>query len=106
MPNVEASARRGTKKLRAGVDLGGTKIESSVVDRANNVLGSSRHPTPLSGGPPAVAEAIITAIRLARPGDLVITCGKAHEQTMCYGTSETPWDEFAVIRAGLAARGL
>ncbi len=55
---------------------------------------------------PDRAEAIITAIGLARPGDLVVTCGKAHEQTMCYGTSETPWDEFAVVRAGLAARGL
>ena len=44
--------------------------------------------------------------RLACLGDFVITCGKAHEQSMCYGTSETPWDEFAVVRAGLAARGL
>jgi UDP-N-acetylmuramoyl-L-alanyl-D-glutamate--2,6-diaminopimelate ligase len=55
---------------------------------------------------PDRAEAISTAIRLARPGDLVVTCGKAHEQSMCYGTTETPWDEFAAVRAGLAARGL
>ncbi|MFL5697507.1 MAG: glutamate ligase domain-containing protein, partial [Ktedonobacteraceae bacterium] len=55
---------------------------------------------------PERAEAIITAICLASPGDLVVTCGKAHEQTMCYGTTETPWDEFAVVWAGLAARGL
>jgi UDP-N-acetylmuramoyl-L-alanyl-D-glutamate--2,6-diaminopimelate ligase len=55
---------------------------------------------------PDRAEAIATAIALARPGDLIVTCGKAHEQTMCYGTTETPWDEFAAVRAGLAARGL
>ncbi len=55
---------------------------------------------------PDRAEAISTAIGLARPGDLVVTCGKAHEQSMCYGTTETPWDEFAAVRAGLAARGL
>ena len=55
---------------------------------------------------PDRAEAIFTAIRLARPGDLVVTCGKAHERSMCYGTNEMPWDEFAVVRAGLAARGL
>ncbi|MGI8589193.1 MAG: UDP-N-acetylmuramoyl-L-alanyl-D-glutamate--2,6-diaminopimelate ligase [Chloroflexia bacterium] len=54
---------------------------------------------------PDRAEAIATAIRLARPGDLIVTCGKAHEQSMCYGAVETPWDEFAAARAGLAARG-
>ncbi len=52
------------------------------------------------------AEAIATAIQLARPNDLLVTCGKAHEQSMCYGTDETPWDEFAAVKAGLAARGI
>ncbi len=55
---------------------------------------------------PDRTAAIAQAIALARPGDLVVTCGKAHEQSMCYGTEETPWDEFAAARAGLAARGL
>jgi glucokinase len=45
--------------LRGGVDLGGTKIEAIVVDAGNNVLGSSRHPTPAEGGPPDVARAIV-----------------------------------------------
>ena len=53
---------------------------------------------------PDRAEAIAFAISLARPGDMVITCGKAHEPSMCYGTEETPWDEFAAVRAGLARR--
>jgi glucokinase len=51
--------------LRAGVDLGGTKIQAIVVDESYEVLASSRHPTPTSGGPPAVAEAIIAALREA-----------------------------------------
>ncbi|HEU5438738.1 MAG TPA: UDP-N-acetylmuramoyl-L-alanyl-D-glutamate--2,6-diaminopimelate ligase [Ktedonobacterales bacterium] len=51
-------------------------------------------------------EAIALAIGLALPGDLIVTCGKSHETTMCYGTTETPWDEFAAIRAGLARRGI
>ena len=46
-------------------------------------------------------EAIAFAISLARRGDLVLTCGKSHESSMCYGTEETPWDEFAAVRAGL-----
>lgn len=50
------------------------------------------------------AEAIAFAIGLAQPGDMVITCGKSHESSMAYGTDETPWDEFAAAKAGLARR--
>jgi UDP-N-acetylmuramoyl-L-alanyl-D-glutamate--2,6-diaminopimelate ligase len=52
------------------------------------------------------AEAIDFAVRQARPGDIVLTCGKAHESSMCYGTDETPWDEFAAVRAALARKTL
>ncbi len=55
---------------------------------------------------PDRAEAIATAVRLARPNDLIVTCGKAHETSMCYGEVETPWDEFAAVRSALARRGL
>jgi UDP-N-acetylmuramoyl-L-alanyl-D-glutamate--2,6-diaminopimelate ligase len=53
---------------------------------------------------PDRAEAITFAIEKARPGDMVLACGKAHESSMCYGTEETPWDEFAAVRAALARR--
>jgi UDP-N-acetylmuramoyl-L-alanyl-D-glutamate--2,6-diaminopimelate ligase len=52
------------------------------------------------------AEAIDFAVRQARPGDIVLTCGKAHESSMCYGTDETPWDEFAAVRAALSRKTL
>ncbi|HEY1522902.1 MAG TPA: ROK family protein [Solirubrobacteraceae bacterium] len=48
--------------LRGGIDLGGTKIEAIVVDQDNNVLGSSRRPTPTDGGPGDVAQAMIGAV--------------------------------------------
>lgn len=50
------------------------------------------------------AEAIQFAIDLARPGDLVMTAGKAHEQSMCYGTVEYPWSEHDAVRRALSAR--
>ena len=53
---------------------------------------------------PDRAEAIQFAVDLARPGDLVITCGKGHEQSMCYGTVETPWDEHEALRTALRRR--
>jgi UDP-N-acetylmuramoyl-L-alanyl-D-glutamate--2,6-diaminopimelate ligase len=53
---------------------------------------------------PDRAEAIAFAVGLAETGDMVITCGKAHEQSMCYGAEETAWDEFAAVRQALARR--
>jgi UDP-N-acetylmuramoyl-L-alanyl-D-glutamate--2,6-diaminopimelate ligase len=50
------------------------------------------------------AEAIQFAVDLARPGDLVITCGKGHEKSMCYGTVETPWSEHQALRVALRRR--
>jgi glucokinase len=51
--------------LRGGIDLGGTKIQAVVLDDAGEVLGSSRQPTPTTGGPPEVAEAMVAAAREA-----------------------------------------
>jgi UDP-N-acetylmuramoyl-L-alanyl-D-glutamate--2,6-diaminopimelate ligase len=53
---------------------------------------------------PERAEAIQLAVDMARPGDLVIACGKGHERSMCYGTVETPWSEHAAMRAALRRR--
>ena len=51
--------------LRGGIDLGGTKIQTVVVDEGNVVLGEARHPTPTSGGPEDVARAMEDAMREA-----------------------------------------
>jgi UDP-N-acetylmuramoyl-L-alanyl-D-glutamate--2,6-diaminopimelate ligase len=47
-------------------------------------------------------EAIRFALRLARPGDIVLSCGKGHEQSMCFGQTEYPWDDRTAMRAALA----
>jgi glucokinase len=47
---------------RGGIDLGGTKIQTVVVDDANRVLGEARHPTPTEGGPADVAAAMAAAM--------------------------------------------
>src|SRR5215213_6098911 len=52
-------------KLRAGIDLGGTKIQAVVVDEQYAVLGQQRLPTPTKGGPQDVADAMAEAIRSA-----------------------------------------
>jgi glucokinase len=52
-------------RIYGGVDLGGTKIQTAVVGARGKVLGEAREPTPTSGGPPAVAEAVTLAMRQA-----------------------------------------
>ena len=53
---------------------------------------------------PDRGQAIRKAIELARPGDLVIACGKGHEQSMCFGTTEYPWDDRVAMNAALCER--
>jgi glucokinase len=47
---------------RGGIDLGGTKIQTVIVDSKNEVLGESRRPTPTTGGPEDVAKEMADAL--------------------------------------------
>jgi glucokinase len=48
--------------LRGGIDLGGTKIQTAIVDANGEVKGESRRQTPTSGGPPGIAEQMAEAL--------------------------------------------
>ena len=50
---------------------------------------------------PDRGQAIAFACSLARPGDVVMACGKGHEQSMCFGEVEYPWDDREAMRAAL-----
>jgi UDP-N-acetylmuramoyl-L-alanyl-D-glutamate--2,6-diaminopimelate ligase len=49
-------------------------------------------------------DAIRRAVNMAQPGDVVIACGKGHEQSMCFGTTEYAWDDRIAMRSALAQR--
>lgn len=51
---------------------------------------------------PDRGEAIKFALRLAQEGDIVLSCGKGHEQSMCFGKTEYLWDDRTAMRAALA----
>jgi UDP-N-acetylmuramoyl-L-alanyl-D-glutamate--2,6-diaminopimelate ligase len=51
---------------------------------------------------PDRGAAISFALLQAKPGDLVIVLGKGHEQSMCFGEIEYPWDDRTALRAALA----
>ncbi len=48
-------------------------------------------------------QAIYFALSLARPEDFVLVCGKGHEQSMCFVTTEYPWDDIDATEAALDA---
>ncbi len=47
---------------RGGIDLGGTKIQTVIVNSRNEVLGEARRPTPAEGGPEDVAAEMVAAL--------------------------------------------
>ena len=65
------------QKLRGGIDLGGTKIQTAIVGPRGKVYGESRHPTPTEGGPEDVAAEMAAALREAAEGAGVKTSGLA-----------------------------
>jgi len=69
---------------------------ADAASKAGGVEGKSYFRVPDRG------DAIRKGISLAQPGDLVIACGKGHEQSMCFGTTEFPWDDRTAMRSALA----
>jgi UDP-N-acetylmuramoyl-L-alanyl-D-glutamate--2,6-diaminopimelate ligase len=51
---------------------------------------------------PDRGKALRFAVSLAHPGDVIIACGKGHEQSMCFGELEYPWDDRTALRAAIA----
>jgi UDP-N-acetylmuramoyl-L-alanyl-D-glutamate--2,6-diaminopimelate ligase len=52
---------------------------------------------------PDRGRAIYHALKLAQIEDVVLICGKGHEQSMAFGTTEYPWDDRQATRAALDA---
>jgi UDP-N-acetylmuramoyl-L-alanyl-D-glutamate--2,6-diaminopimelate ligase len=88
-----------------------TESLESILDEM--AAGARRRPEPVEGSRggaegetffrvPDRGEAIRFGVRMAQPGDIVIACGKGHEQSMCFGATEYPWDDRIAMRAALS----
>ena len=53
---------------------------------------------------PDRSAAILAAVMEARAGDVVLVCGKGHEQSMCFGVTEYPWRDQIVLAWALDRR--
>ena len=64
-------------RMKAGLDLGGTKIQAVVTDGEATVLGQARSETPRQGGPEAVIDSLVEVLRAALAGAGVEPLGLA-----------------------------
>ena len=91
-------------------DLSVLTAEDPRTESLTGILAEMAHAASHRGGRegetfwrvPDRGEAIRFALGIARPGDLVMACGKGHEQSMCFGKREHLWDDRIAMRAGLA----
>ncbi len=51
-------------------------------------------------------KAIEKALDVVQAGDIIILTGKGHEQSLCRGTQEFPWNDTAGVRAALQKRNI
>lgn len=82
-------------------DLASIIEETAAVMRAHGAVeGETLYCIPDRGA------AIYRATQLARPDDVVLALGKGHEQSMCFGETEYPWDDREALRAALRGEAL
>lgn len=80
-------------------DIIGEIVEGFRKTRATEVQGAeSLGKKCASGGHsyirvPDRKKAIELALRTAQPNDIILITGKGHEKSMCFGTTEHPWDD-------------
>nr|HMQ53864.1 cyanophycin synthetase [Anaerolineae bacterium] len=55
---------------------------------------------------PDRGRALFQAVQLAQAGDIVLALGKGHEQSMCFGQTEYPWDDRKALRSALRGQPL
>jgi UDP-N-acetylmuramoyl-L-alanyl-D-glutamate--2,6-diaminopimelate ligase len=51
-------------------------------------------------------DAFNIAVKLARQGDIIVTCGKGHETTILHGSTEYPWSESEAFRSAFRFRNI
>jgi UDP-N-acetylmuramoyl-L-alanyl-D-glutamate--2,6-diaminopimelate ligase len=99
---AETSAKLADLTILTAEDPRTESLEDILEEMANGAQARGAKEGDTFWRIPDRGSAIRFAIRLARPGDVVMACGKGHEQSMCFGEIEYPWDDREAMRAALA----
>ncbi len=99
---AEISAELADLSILTAEDPRTEPLDDILEEMAEGVRGKGGKENATFWRIPDRGDAIRRAVGLAETGDLVIACGKGHEQSMCFGETEYPWDERIAMRAALA----
>ena len=99
---AEASGELSDLTILTAEDPRTESLEAILEEMAEGVASRGGEEAKTFWRIPDRGEAIRFAVSLAGPGDLVIACGKGHEQSMCFGTQEYAWDDRTGMRSALA----
>lgn len=84
--------------------------EDPRTEDLNSILVEMQHAAESQGAIPGKnlfivpdrGNAIELGVQMAKAGDMVVACGKGHEQSMCFGEIEYLWDDRIAMRAALS----
>jgi UDP-N-acetylmuramoyl-L-alanyl-D-glutamate--2,6-diaminopimelate ligase len=86
-------------------DLAVITAEDPRTEDLNAIMATSARACERAGGKAVIVadryRAIARALDEAGAGDVVIVCGKGHEQSMCFGEIEYPWDDRVALTHAL-----
>ncbi len=99
---AEASAELADLSVLTAEDPRTEPLEAILAEMAEGAKASGGVEQTNFWRVPDRGEAIRFAMQQAEPDDLVIVCGKGHEQSMCFGEIEYPWDDRTATRAALS----
>ncbi len=81
-------------------------LDAIIAETANAMLAKGAVEGQTFERVPDRGRAIYRAVQLAGPHDMVIALGKGHEQSMCFGEVEYPWDDRQAMQSALRGKPL
>jgi UDP-N-acetylmuramoyl-L-alanyl-D-glutamate--2,6-diaminopimelate ligase len=98
-----------TRAVMAAADLAWATADNPRHETVDAIFADMRPALPAGGCPLEFVadrrQAIAMALAAAQPGDTVVIAGKGHETYQEFGDTVTPFDDRAVVREILLARG-
>jgi UDP-N-acetylmuramoyl-L-alanyl-D-glutamate--2,6-diaminopimelate ligase len=99
---AEVSAELADLTVLTAEDPRTESLDAILAEMANGAISKGGVEGQTFWRVPDRGEAIRFALKLAQPGDMVLACGKGHEQSMCFDTTEYLWDDRTAMRAALS----
>lgn len=100
---VEDPRTEGVEKISQ--EIASYAIEAGAVETTDTRVQPGHNRRVQFARIPDRQQAVSTAIKMARRGDVVGLFGKGHERSMCFGKTEVYWSEHEAVKQAFRKRG-